>query len=78
MPFKIQYKFQDEAEIHYCIVSYEQYRNFCALPIIQECKIVKGNQTNTKKNLAEIQKALDMAYQKDTSHIRKLSENYSQ
>ncbi|MEK6930418.1 MAG: hypothetical protein AABZ42_07110 [Thermoproteota archaeon] len=75
MPFKIQYKFQDEAEIRYCVVSYEQYRNFCALPIIQECKIIKGNQTTTKKNLDEIQKALDMAYQKDTSHIRNLSEN---
>ncbi len=77
MPFKIQYKFQDEAEIYYCIVSYEQYRNFCALPIIQECKIIKGNQINTKKNLAEIQNALDMAYQKDTTHIRKLSANSS-
>lgn len=75
MPFKIQYKFQDEAETRYCVVSYEQYRNFCALPIIQECKIIKGNQTTTKKNLDEIQKALDMAYQKDTSHIRNLSKN---
>ena len=77
MPFKIQYKFKDQAKIHYCVVSYEQYQNFCALPIIQECKIIKRNQTSTKKNLAEIQKALNMAYQKDTSHIRKLSVNYS-
>ncbi|MEK6831479.1 MAG: hypothetical protein AABX09_03025 [Thermoproteota archaeon] len=77
MPFKIQYKFQDDAESYYCVVSYEQYRNFCALPIIQECKIIKGNQTSTKKNLDEIQNALDMAYKKDTSHIRKLSENFS-
>ncbi len=77
MPFKIQYKFQDDANLYHCIVSYEQYRNFCALPIIQECKIIKGNQTSTKKNLDEIQKALDMAYKKDTSHIRKLSENFS-
>lgn len=77
MPFKIQYKFQDEANIHYCIVSYEQYRNFCALPIIQECKIIKGNQASTKKNLDEIQNALNMAFKKDTSHIRKLSENFS-
>ena len=77
MPFKIQYKFQDEANIHYCIVSYEQYRNFCALPIIQECKIIKGNQASTKKNLDEIQNALNMAFKQDTSHIRKLSENFS-
>jgi len=75
LPFKIQYKFQDDTITHYCVVSYEQYRNFCALPIIRECKIIKGNQVNTKKNLEEIQKALDMAFQKDTSHIRKLSEN---
>ncbi len=75
MPFKIQYKFEDEATIHHCVVSYEQYQNFRALPIIQECTIIKGNQTTTKKNLAEIQNALDMAYKKDTSHIRKLSEN---
>jgi hypothetical protein len=77
LPFKIQYKFQDEDNLHYNIVSYEQYRNFCALPIIQECKIIKGNQASTKKNLDEIQNALDMAFKKDTSHIRKLSENFS-
>lgn len=77
MPFKIQYKFQDDAQTHYCVVSYTQYQNFCALPIIQECKIIKGNQTNTKKNLDEIQNALDMACKNNTSHIRKLSENYS-
>ncbi len=57
------------------MVSYAQYRNFCGLPIIQECKIIKGNETTTKKNLDEIQRALDLAYQKDTSHIRKLAEN---
>lgn len=75
MPFKIQYKFQDDPKIYHCIVSYAQYRNFCGLPIIQECKIIRGNQTTTKKNLDEIQRALDLAYQKDTSHIRKLAEN---
>ncbi|MFB5604674.1 MAG: hypothetical protein ACE5RF_06940 [Nitrosarchaeum sp.] len=77
MPFKIQYKFHDEPDVHYCVVSYEQYRNFCSLPIIQECKIIKGNQINTKKNLDEIQQALDKAYMQDTSHIRKLSANFS-
>lgn len=75
MPFKIQYKFQDDANVYHCVVSYEQYQNFRALPIIQECLIIKGNQTTTKENLDEIQQALDMAYKKDTSHIRKLSEN---
>ncbi|QLH11078.1 hypothetical protein [Nitrosarchaeum sp. AC2] len=75
MPFKIQYKFNDDPKIYHCVVSYTQYRNFCGLPIIQECKIIKGNETTTKKSLDEIQRALDLAYQKDTSHIRKLAEN---
>ncbi|MCV0411679.1 hypothetical protein [Nitrosarchaeum sp.] len=75
MPFKIQYKFNDDPKIYHCVVSYAQYRNFCGLPIIQECKIIKGNETTTKKSLDEIQRALDLAYQKDTSHIRKLAEN---
>ena len=75
--YKIQYKFRDEIDPHYCIVSYEQYRNFSALPIIQECKIIKGNHSVSKNNLDEMQKTLNMAYKKDTSHIRKLSDNYS-
>jgi len=55
----------------------DEIRNYCALPIIRECKIIKGNETSSKKNLEEIQKALDMAFKKDTTHIRKLSENSS-
>jgi hypothetical protein len=77
MPFKIQYKFHDDPDHYYCVVSYDQSRNFCSLPVIQECKIIKGNQINTKKNLDEIQHALDNAYRQDTSHIRKLSSNFS-
>ncbi|NJK77855.1 MAG: hypothetical protein HC944_02510 [Nanoarchaeota archaeon] len=75
MPFKIQYSFIDDPKVYHCVVSYSQYRNFCGLPIIKECKIVKGNETTTKKNLDEIQHALDLAYQKDTSHIRNLAAN---
>ncbi len=75
MPFKIQYKFKDDQKINTCTVSYQQYRNFCELPIIQECTIVKKNQKTTKKNLEQIERALDLAFKNQTSHIRNLSEN---
>jgi two-component system chemotaxis response regulator CheY len=75
MPFKIQYKFKDDPKINTCTVSYQQYRNFCELPIIQECTIVKKNQKTTKKNLEQIERALELAFKNQTSHIRNLSEN---
>ena len=72
-PFEIQYSFEDDLNVYSCTVTYEQYRNFKKLPIISECTVV-----NTEKNLEsyqdEMQKALDLAVQNDTSHIRKLSE----
>ncbi len=72
-PFEIQYRFEDDLDVYSCTVTYEQYRNFKKLPIISECIVV-----NTEKNLEsyqdEMQKALDLAVQNDTSHIRKLSE----
>ena len=72
-PFEIQYRFNDDVNVYSCTVTYEQYRNFKKLPIISECIVV-----NTEKNLEsyqdEMQKALDLAVQNDTSHIRKLSE----
>ena len=72
-PFEIQYKFKDDINSYLCTVTYPQYRNLKVLPVIEECKIV-----NTKKNIKayqdEMQKALDLVVQNDTSHIRKLSE----
>jgi two-component system chemotaxis response regulator CheY len=47
--------------------------NFRLIPIVQECKIVK-NEQKTLVNQNEIQKAIKLALENDTSHIRKLSE----
>lgn len=71
--FKIRYKFKDEHDYYSCKVNYAQYRNFKRLDIIQECEIVKTNDKSTKSE-QEMQKALDLAVQNDTSHIRKMSE----
>ena len=71
--FDIKYKFKDDYDHYSCKVNYEQYRNFKKLEIIQECNIIKSNDKNHKSQ-KEIEKALDLATQNDTSHIRKLSE----
>jgi len=72
--FEIKYKFKEDYDIYSCTVNYEQYRNFKKLPIIQECEIINSNNKNIKSHQNEMQKALDLAVQNDTSHIRKLSE----
>jgi two-component system chemotaxis response regulator CheY len=71
--FDIKYKFKEDYDHYSCKVNYEQYRNFKKLEIIEECRIIKGNIKNNKSQ-KEMQQALDLAVQKDTSHIRKLSE----
>jgi two-component system chemotaxis response regulator CheY len=71
--FEIKYKFKDDFDHYSCKVNYEQYRNFKKLAIIQECNIIKRNNEN-QESQREMQKALDLAVQNDTSHIRKLSE----
>ena len=72
-PFEIRYKFKDDINSYTCTVTYPQYRNLKELPVIEECKIV-----DTKKNVQlyqdEMQRALELVVQNDTSHIRKLSE----
>ena len=73
-PFEIQYKFKEDSKFYSCIVTYEQYRNFKQLPIIEECEIVSNNQENIESYQTEMQKALDLAIKNDTSHIRKLSD----
>lgn len=73
MPFEIKYKFKEDHNFYTCVVNYEQYRNFKKLPIICECEIVENNQKNIKLKKEEIEKALNLAVKKDTSHIRKLS-----
>ena len=71
--FKIKYKFKDDLDYYLCIVNYEQYRNFKKLDIMEECEIVYKNNENLKSE-KEIQKALDLAAQNETSQIHDLSE----
>jgi CheY-like chemotaxis protein len=74
MPFKIQYSFKDDAKSYTCLLTYDQYKNFKNLPVIQECKILKSNENNIVSNKEEMQKALNLAAQNDISHIQKLSQ----
>ena len=71
--FEIKYKFKEDLDYYSCHVNYNQYRNFKKLDIIQECKIVNTNNKNIKSE-KEMEKALGLAMQKDTSHILNLSE----
>ncbi len=71
--FKIKYKFKDEYDYYSCKVNYAQYRNFKKLSTIQECEIIKTYDDDIELE-QEMQKALNLAVQNDTSHIRKLSE----
>ncbi len=74
MPFKIRYKFKEDVKYYTCILTYEQYKNFKKLPIVQECEIIKKDQKNIEEYKNEMQKALNLASKNDTSHIQKLSE----
>ena len=74
VPFEIRYKFKDDINYYSCMVTFSQYRNLKKLPVIQECEILHVNKKNLKPSLDEMQKALDLAFQNDTSHIRNLSE----
>ena len=73
-PFEIQYKFKEDSNFYSCVVTYEQYKNFKNLPIIEECEVVNNNQKNIESYQNEMQKALDLAVKNDSSHIRKLSD----
>lgn len=73
LPFEIRYKFKDDINYYSCTVTYPQYRNFKRLPIIEECEIIITQKT-LQPHEDEMQRALDLVMQNDTSHIRKLSE----
>ena len=73
LPFEIRYKFKDDINYYSCTVTYPQYRNFKRLPIIEECEIITTQKT-LQPHEDEMQRALDLVMQNDTSHIRKLSE----
>jgi len=71
---KIHYKFKEEESVYSCIATYEQYRNLKKLPIIDTCEIIDNEIENKELDLNEMQKALDLAFKNDKSHIRNLSE----
>jgi len=74
VPFEIQYKFKEDDKYYSCVVTYEQYRNFKQLPIIQECEITNSNQRDADLDEKEMERALELAVKNDASHIRNLSE----
>lgn len=71
---QIQYKFKKEENSYSCTATYEQYRNLKKLPIIDTCGIVDSKEKNKESDINEMQKALDLAFKNDRSHIRDLSE----
>lgn len=74
MPFKIQYTFKDNSISYTCVLTYEQYKNFKKLPVVQECKIVKNDEANIESYKQEMQEALNLAAKNDLSHIQELSQ----
>ena len=74
MPFKIQYSFKDDSKSYTCVMTYDQYKNFKELPVLQECKILKNDEENIEAYKQEMQNALNLAADNDLTHIQKLSQ----
>jgi len=74
MPFKIKYSFNDDSKSYTCVMTHDQYKNFKALPILQEYKILKNDEENIEAYKQEMQKALNLAAENDLTHIQKLSQ----
>ena len=73
MPVKIRYKFKDDKKFYTCTVTYGQFQDFKELPIVKECEVIKVVNEDFDEIKNEMQEALNLAAQNDTSHIRKLS-----
>ncbi|MHA7646665.1 hypothetical protein [Nitrosopumilus sp. S4] len=56
-------------------MTYEQFKNFQQLPMVEECEVMTKDEKNVAKYQDDIQKALNKAVQNSTSHIKKLSES---
>jgi len=74
MPFKIKYTFKEDPKSYTCVLTYDQYKNFKKLPIIQDCEIIKKDEKNIVAYKNEMQIALNLAAKNDVSHIQRLSE----
>lgn len=70
----IKYKFVHDKIYYSCYMTFDQYKNFQELPIVEECEILQKNQNDLKDHRNEMQKALELVMVNDTSHIRKLSD----
>jgi two-component system chemotaxis response regulator CheY len=75
--FNIKYQFKGEIKSYSCTVTYEQFKNFKELPIIEKCEIIKTSKQQFDKYANEMGKAINLAIKNDTSHIRRLSEMVS-
>lgn len=74
MPLKIEYAFNDDSRHYTCVLTYEQYKNFKKLPVVQECKIIKNYEENIEFHEHDMQVVLNLASRNDVSHIQKLSQ----
>ena len=74
MPFKIKYAFNDDPTMYTCILTYDQYKNFKKLPVLQKCEIINKDEKNIESYKNEMQNALNLAAKNDVTHIQKLSE----
>lgn len=71
--YLIKYKFKEDTKFHTCTQTYEQYKNFRELPIVNICRIIKKNVKSSEDYKDEMQKALELAVKNDTKGIQKLS-----
>ncbi|NNM03375.1 MAG: response regulator [Nitrosopumilus sp.] len=74
MPFKIKYTFKNDSKSYTCVLTYEQYKNFKKLPILEDSRILKEDEENVEAYKNEMQEALNFAAKNDTTHIQRLSE----
>ena len=74
MSFRINYKFKDDDNYYSCLVTQEQFENFQALPAIEICMKDKEVHADEINNLKDVEVALDLAKNNDTSQMKKLSD----
>ena len=74
MQFKIIYQFLGDEKSYTCYVTFEQYKNFKALPVIGSCEIIMESQEDYVWYKKEMGIALKSELTNNTTHILKLSQ----
>ena len=74
MSRKIKYAFNEDPTTYTCILTYDQYKNFKNLPVLQKCEIINKDEKNIESYKNEMQNALNLAAKNNVTHIQKLSE----